>query len=104
MAGKWVRVAAVDEIPPGEIRGFKLGRERIAICHADEGFFAVADECSHDGAPISSGRVRRGNIVCPRHGAKFDLQTGEVKGPPAVVGIDTFTIKVDGGDIFVLLD
>ncbi len=103
MAG-FVRVATVDDIPLGKLKGFEVGRHKFVVAHSQEGFFAVADECTHDGAPISSGRVRGNEIMCTRHGARFDLKTGAVTAPPAVVPIDILTVKVDGTDILVWLE
>ena len=101
---KFVRVAATSDIPMGGLKGFEVGHSRFVIAHTAEGFFAVADECTHDSAPISSGRVRGNEIMCTRHGARFDLKTGAVTAPPAVVPIDTLTIKVDKDDILVWLE
>lgn len=101
---EFVRVAAVDEIPEGTMKGFEVGRQKFVVAHTADGFFAVIDECSHDAAPISSGRIRGNEIMCTRHGARFDLKTGAVTAPPAIVPIDTLTVKVDGGDILVWLE
>ena len=102
--GKFVRVATSSDIPVGGLKGFEVGRNRFVIAHTAEGFFALADECTHDSAPISSGRVRGNEIVCPRHGARFDLKTGAVTAPPAVVAIDTLTVKIESDNILVWLE
>ncbi|MFH1686082.1 MAG: Rieske 2Fe-2S domain-containing protein [bacterium] len=100
----YVKVARVSDIPEGSMRGFEIGPHHIVICHAADGFHALADECSHDAAPISSGELQGREIVCPRHGARFSIIDGSVTAPPAVVGIDRFKHKIEGEDIFVLLD
>lgn len=98
------KVAHVDDIPLGKMKPLSLTYDRIVICHTDDGFYALADECSHDSAPISDGRIdRNGNIVCPRHGAKFCCKTGDVVAPPAVVGIDNYELKIDNNEIFIKL-
>jgi 3-phenylpropionate/trans-cinnamate dioxygenase ferredoxin subunit len=102
--GRFVRVAATDEIPQGEMKAFDVGHRKFVIAHSSEGFFAVVDECTHDSAPISSGRVRGTEIMCTRHGARFDLKTGAVTAPPAIVPIDILTVKVDATDILVWLE
>ncbi len=99
------KVANTDDIPLGSMKSFKLGFEQIVICHNNNGFFAVEDVCSHDSAPISDGHIdSEGHIVCARHGAKFECKSGDVKAPPAVVGLETFKIKVENNEIFVSLD
>jgi len=98
------RVASTGEIPLDEMRDFEVGPYRIVIAHTEDGFFAVADECSHDAAPISDGEIDGCDVVCMRHGARFDLKTGAVKAPPAIVPIDTYELKVDGDDILVRIE
>lgn len=100
----FTKVATLDQIPEGGMKGFEINFEKIIICRSEDGVFALADECSHDSAPISMGHVENCQVVCPRHGARFDIKSGEVKGPPAVVGIDSYEVKVDGNDIYVKLD
>jgi 3-phenylpropionate/trans-cinnamate dioxygenase ferredoxin subunit len=101
---KFVKVAEVDDIPEGSFKPYNIKNQRFIIAHLDDGFYAVSDECTHDGAPISEGERYGDDIVCPRHGATFSLKTGEVKAPPAIVPIDTIDVKLEGKDILVLLD
>lgn len=87
----------------GKMKGFEVAQERVVIAHTEEGFFALADECTHDSEPISNGRIRGNDILCIRHGARFDVRTGAVTAPPAVVPLDTFEVKVEGDDLFVYI-
>lgn len=98
------KVAQVGEIPLGTMKSVRINEQRLVIAHTDDGFFAVADECSHDAAPISDGEIDDNEVVCERHGARFDLKTGAVTAPPAIVPIDTFPLKVDGDDILVQVE
>ena len=99
----FIKVAGKSDIPVGEMRSFTVNHAPIVICNLNNEYFALADECSHDSAPISDGHVDDGRIVCPRHGATFDLQTGDATGPPAVVGIDKYELKIEGDDILVMV-
>jgi 3-phenylpropionate/trans-cinnamate dioxygenase ferredoxin subunit len=101
---EFVRVASVDDIPEGAFRAYEINFTRLVIAHTDEGFFAFADECSHDSEPFGRGELTDHEIVCPRHGARFDIRTGAIKAPPAVAPIDTYEIKLEGNDILVKLD
>lgn len=103
MAG-FVKVAQTGDIPVGQMRGFEIGPHRFVVVHTPDGFFAVVDECTHDSAPISDGRVRGNEVMCTRHGARFDLRNGAVTHPPAIVPLETLEVKVDSDDIMVLLD
>lgn len=98
------KVCDIADLPPGSLKAVTVGHDRIVICRTDEGVYALADECSHDSAPISAGHLDGAEIVCPRHGARFDLETGNVKAPPAVVGIDRYEARIDGNDVLVKID
>ncbi len=102
--GRFVKVARVGDIPEGQVREYEVADVSIVICHTAGRFYALANECSHDSASFGDGRLVGHELVCPRHGATFDLRSGAVSGPPAVVGIDRFELKVEGEDIYVLVD
>jgi metal-sulfur cluster biosynthetic enzyme/nitrite reductase/ring-hydroxylating ferredoxin subunit len=97
------QVASVDEINPGErLSVFYDDDIPILLLQSDDGtYLAVEDVCSHDGQPLTDGPIENGEIICPRHGARFDLQTGEPKCMPATSGIATFEVKVEDGEILL---
>ncbi|MDH3892119.1 MAG: non-heme iron oxygenase ferredoxin subunit [candidate division Zixibacteria bacterium] len=99
----FVRVADTADIPPGEMKSFTVAHRQIVVCNIDNEFFALADECSHDSAPISDGHLDEARLVCPRHGATFDIRSGRATGPPAVVGIDKYELKIEGEGILVMV-
>src|SRR4051812_33100781 len=66
-------------------------------------FFCIDDVCTHDGGPLSEGRLDDHTIACPRHGAKFDIRTGKALTMPATVDTAAHEVKVEGDDIFVRL-
>lgn len=101
---EFVKVATVEEIPVGKMKAVTIGHTKLVVCHLQDGFYAVADECSHDYAPVSTGQVRGDDVVCPRHGARFDIRTGKVKAAPAVADIDTYRTKVEDGLVYVLVE
>jgi len=100
----FVKVAATSDIPVGTFKAVEIDFERILIVHTDEGFFALADECTHDSGIISDGLLIGNEVVCPRHGARFDVKTGAVTAPPAIVPVDTYDIKIENDDILVRVD
>ncbi|MDZ4723162.1 MAG: Rieske 2Fe-2S domain-containing protein [candidate division Zixibacteria bacterium] len=97
----FVRIASTEDIPQGKLKAFEVNHVLIVVAHTVDGFYAVADECTHDSEPIHTGRIRGNEIMCSRHGARFDLKTGAVTAPPAVVPIDTYELKIEGEEIFV---
>ena len=69
----------------------------IAVFNIDGQFFAIEDVCTHDGGELACGEVDGDVIICPRHGARFSLATGEVLSPPAYEGVATFPVRVERG-------
>ncbi len=93
----WTPVAPVAEVGPGCARAFEVGDQRIALCHAADAFYAIDDECTHDGAPLDQGLLDGHQIECPRHGARFDITTGKVVRLPAVRPVRTYPARVVDG-------
>lgn len=97
----FVKVGTLTELPVGTIKAVMVGFDQVVLARTENGVFALANECTHDGAPIHNGKLRGNAIMCTRHGARFDLATGAVEAPPAIVPLDTFVVRLDGDDILV---
>lgn len=93
----WLRVAPVAEFPPGTRRVVDLDGTRVAVFNLDGAYHAIEDTCSHDGGELASGELEGHDIICPRHGASFDILTGAVTAPPAYEPIATLPTRIDGG-------
>ncbi|HKA25345.1 MAG TPA: non-heme iron oxygenase ferredoxin subunit [Candidatus Eisenbacteria bacterium] len=105
MPKTWVVVARVEEVPPGEVRTFDTpDGGSVAVCNANGKFYAVEDVCTHDGGPLGEGFLEGCAIECPRHGAQFDIRTGEVLRAPAYLPIRVFPVRVENGSIWVEAD
>ncbi len=84
MTKQFVKVAQESDIPEGEVRDFEVDGIGIALCKVDGKIYAVEDVCSHDDGPLGEGELEGYQIVCPRHGARFDVRSGEVCRMPAI--------------------
>jgi nitrite reductase/ring-hydroxylating ferredoxin subunit len=91
----------LDDIPLGGMRPVTLNGREIVICHTREGVFALDNICSHAHARMCEGRLRATRIVCPLHGASFDIRDGKVLGPPATQPLATFQVRVVDGKVEV---
>ena len=97
----WVDVAAVGEIEEGGVCLVDVEDTEVAVFNINGRFYAVEDVCTHDGGTLADGDVEGHEIECPRHGARFDLRTGEVTAPPAYEDITTFPVRIREGVIQV---
>ena len=97
----FVKVARVEDIPAGEKIWHEFEYETVIILNVDGEFYCIADLCSHDDGPLEDGKVDGYSIECPRHGACFDVRTGNVLALPATAPIPTYQVKVENGDIYI---
>jgi len=98
----YVQVAAFEEVPNGERIFVDIDEHSIVIFNVAGKLFAIADVCSHDDGPVGDGELESDfEINCPRHGARFDIRTGEAKTLPAIIDIPAYPVRVVSGQIEV---
>lgn len=88
------QVIGTDELQSGGQASVFVDDIPALVVRIEDEYFVVEDVCSHDGQPLANGVVADGAIVCPRHGAKFDLKTGDALCMPATKGIRTFHVEI----------
>ncbi len=96
---QYVTVAKLSDLLPGERLVVELGRKWILLLNVDGEFYAIDDECTHEEVPLSEGTLDDHIIECHKHGACFDIRTGEVTAPPAVIGVKTYPVRIEGDEI-----
>src|SRR5215469_3322328 len=97
-------VMKLAELPLGSMRAVMVAGREILLCHTREGLFALDNICTHAHARLCEGRLRATRLVCPLHGASFDIRDGRVLGPPAVVPLPTHPLRVVDGIIEVAVE
>lgn len=96
-------VLQLADVPVGGMRTCVVEGRELVICHTREGVFALDNTCTHAYARLCEGRLRATRLVCPLHGASFDIRDGRVLGPPAEVPLATYAVRVVDGAIEVAL-
>lgn len=97
------RVFPLSELAVGAMRACTLGSREIVVCHTREGVFALDNVCTHAEARLCEGRLRATRIVCPLHGASFDIRDGRVLGPPAVMPVRVHSLRIVDGTVEIAL-
>jgi 3-phenylpropionate/trans-cinnamate dioxygenase ferredoxin subunit len=92
-------IAPADDLPNGERLFVEIDDKQIVIFNIAGDFYAIGDVCTHDDGPLGDGDLEGFHVVCPRHGAEFDVRTGEAIQMPAVVDIPAYPIRVVDGMI-----
>ncbi len=103
MEAMWVEAARLLDFQNGRLVVRLPQHPRpILLLKVGEEVFALEDLCTHDNGPLHEGEVEEGKIVCPRHGARFDLRTGR-QTLPAPRPVKVFPVRVEGGLVYLEL-
>ena len=101
MTEEFIQVADITDIELNQSLTVNVNDIDILICHTSEGVFAVEDKCSHADIPLCGGQIIDNYIICPVHGAVFDLSDGSVQSPPAFEDLRTFEVLLEDTSISV---
>ncbi len=98
-----IEVCPLDELGPGKMRLVPAGPLTVGVFNCDGKLYAIEDRCSHDDGPLAEGDwdPEACVVVCPRHGSRFDLETGIPMSLPAFEAVRTFPVAVRDGVVFV---
>ncbi len=96
-------VARKSEIADGTTKRVTVGEQSVLLCNVEGEVFAIEDVCTHDGGALDQGELMGDRIMCPRHGAFFDVKSGAALTLPAIVPVQTYKVRTEGDDIFVEL-
>ena len=92
-------VMPVSDLPDGERVFVEIDDFPIVIFNIADGLYAVKDLCSHEDLEMGDGDLEGYELVCPHHGAHFDLRTGAAMTLPAVEGVSVYPVRVQEGMI-----
>ena len=98
---EFIQIAPLTDLPPGGRLFVEVDGRPIVVFNLAGTLFAIGDVCSHDNGPVGDGDLEEYEVICPRHGARFDIRTGQTMGLPAVVDIPAYPVRVVEGKIEV---
>ena len=99
----FIAVTAAQDIEEKCFSTFEINGTGIVICRFRDEYFAIENRCSHAQSTFDDGRMRGNRIMCPLHGATFDIRDGSCTGPPARKPICSFPLRIVDGMIEVAL-
>jgi 3-phenylpropionate/trans-cinnamate dioxygenase ferredoxin subunit len=101
-----LEVCPLDELPPGSMRLVPAGARTIGVFNCNGSLYAIEDRCSHDDGPLAEGDwdPEACVVTCPRHGSRFDLETGIPMTLPAFAAVRTFPVFVRDGMVVVQVE
>ena len=98
---EFYQIGALSDLPSGEQLYVDIGELELVIFNVAGEIFAIGDVCSHDDGPLGEGEIEGYEVICPRHGARFDIRSGEATELPAVVAIPAYPVRITDGQIQV---
>jgi 3-phenylpropionate/trans-cinnamate dioxygenase ferredoxin subunit len=99
----FIAVTAAQDIEEKCFSTFEINGTGIVICRFRDEYFAIENRCSHAQSTFDEGRMRGYNIICPVHGATFDIRDGSCTGAPATKPIRSFPLRIVDGRIEVAI-
>ena len=93
---EFIQIAPLVELIPGGRLFVEVDGKAIVIFDLAGTLFAIGDVCTHDNGPLGDGEIDDHDVICPRHGARFDIRTGKASGLPAVVDIPAYPVRIEG--------
>ena len=97
----FVPVWSAAALAEGQMVGVDVAGERVLLARSRGRLFAVGGLCTHQIARLEEGTLEGGSVICPRHGAAFDLASGEALGPPADMPLPVYEVRAQAGRIWV---
>jgi 3-phenylpropionate/trans-cinnamate dioxygenase ferredoxin subunit len=99
-----IEVCKVGEVEPGQARMIEAEGREIAIFNCAGEIFALDNECTHVGGPLCDGEIEGCKVICPWHGAEFDIRTGRALAPPAGENVKSYRVIVEDGVVKVVVE
>jgi 3-phenylpropionate/trans-cinnamate dioxygenase ferredoxin subunit len=100
---EFVHVMHLGDLREGRMKACRVGDREIVVCNVKGQVFALDNVCTHALARMSEGRLRGVRLICPMHGASFDVRTGAVLSAPATEPLPAHTVRIVDGAVEVAL-
>ncbi|MDM8519480.1 non-heme iron oxygenase ferredoxin subunit [Anaerolineales bacterium HSG6] len=97
---EFIKVATLSEIPIGERILVAYEEDDVGIFNLAGKLYAILDICTHDNGPLLNGKLDGDCVICPRHGARFNLKTGQ-QTMPAFSPAPRYHVKIEGDDVLI---
>ncbi len=94
----------LSEMKSGSPQTIELDGHFVVLVLLDDEVYCIDDVCTHDGGTLGDGEVDDHCLVCPRHGAKFDIRTGRAVTMPATEATASHEVKIVDGTVYIKIN
>ena len=105
---EFVKVLDAAELPENQMVMVEVGGREVLLANVEGVYYAIANKCTHLGGSLSKGVLEGSVVTCPRHGAKFDVKTGQAVGNARIACMTmqvkdeaSYVVKIEGTDIMI---
>ena len=105
---EYIKVGQTSDIPANTMTVVEVAGKEVLLANVEGAYYAISNKCNHLGGPLAQGKLEGGIVTCPRHGARFDVRTGEAVGEAKLGFVKmkvkdepSYSVKVEGEDILV---
>ena len=96
----FIKVAQTSDLNPGEKMLVEYDDDDVGLFNIDGKFYAISDVCTHDDGPLVEGKLDGDCIICPRHGARFNVKTG-AQTMPSFAPVPLYEVKIERDYILI---
>ena len=97
----WIDIGAASDIGESVPFSAEVDGTPVVVVRCGADLYAVEDRCTHDGESFTGAQVEACELICPRHGSRFLLATGEPLNPPAYEPLRTYAVREQDGRVLV---
>jgi 3-phenylpropionate/trans-cinnamate dioxygenase ferredoxin subunit len=99
---EWIDACAIGDVDEEDVIRFDHAGKTYAIYRSPDGeFFCTDGLCTHEKVHLEDGLVMDYIIECPKHNGRFDYRTGEARGAPVCIDLNTYKTNVENGRVFI---
>ena len=99
----FIPACKTTDIPASGKLSLEVADRFVVIACIDGEYYCIDDVCTHDGGTLGDGEIDGHCLVCPRHGAKFDVRNGDAITMPATEATASHEVRIDGDQVYVRL-
>ncbi len=105
---EYIKVADTSELPSNKMKIVVVAGKDVLLANVEGSYYAINNKCTHMGGSLAQGSLDGTTVTCPKHGARFDLKTGNAVGEAKIGFLKikvkdevNYTVKVEGTDILI---
>ena len=101
---EFIKVATISDLADEGKVLLEVEDRLVVLVRVENEYHCIDDVCTHDSGPLADGELDGCHLICPRHGARFDVRDGSAVTMPATQATDAHEVKVEGEDIYVKIN